>query len=295
MARPLRLHVPDVPHHVIARGNAKQAIFLEDADYHYFLQLLATTTERFGVRCLSYCLMKNHYHALFKPSECPLSRMLQQLHSAYCQWFNRRHDRIGHVLHGRYKSLVVEHGDYLLRVTRYMALNPVAAGYVSHPSAWTWTAYRALAGLEDPTFLAVDVIWKEFHPTDQRLAQQRFATFVATEESVIEPRGPMVFGSESFAHQLDPWLEPHRDDLELLYDERFASRPSLHMLLGDVIGRDALIEAMRDAHITHAYTLRQIGDFLSQHPTTVWRRIRESTGCGAKPGSGRRGEAGVRS
>jgi REP element-mobilizing transposase RayT len=259
----------------MSRGNCKQPTFLSDSDYQRFLELLSVATERLGVSCLSYCLMRNHYHLLLKPSECPLSRMMQQLNSGYCRWFNKEHGRKGHVLEGRYKSLIVEHGDYLLRAIRYMALNPVAAGYVPEPGAWRWSAYRALAGIEHSSLLALAAIWREFHPFDQQMAQRRFVEFVSTEDTVIEPRGPLVFGSEAFAHQLDPWLEPHREDLDLLNDERFASRPSLHMLFSDTAGRHTVNRAMRDAHFCHAYTLRQIADFHDCHPTTVWRRIRE--------------------
>jgi REP element-mobilizing transposase RayT len=259
----------------MSRGNNKQQIFLRDVDCLRFLELLSAATDRYGVSCLFYSLMGNHYHLLLTPGECPLSRMMQQLNSVYCRWFNKQHGRTGHVLHGRYKSLIVERGDYFMRVVRYLALNPVAAGHVSEPAAWKWSAYRALAGSEPSSFLACDEVWKEFHPHDQGLAQRRFVDFVATESSEIEPRGPMVFGSEAFAHQLDPWLEPHQEDLDLLYDERFASRPSLHMLLSDAVGRHAINRAMKDAHFCHAYTLRQIANFVDTHPTTVWRRIRE--------------------
>ena len=41
MARPLRLEFPGALYHVTARGNARQAIFLDDGDPRHFLWLLA--------------------------------------------------------------------------------------------------------------------------------------------------------------------------------------------------------------------------------------------------------------
>ena len=112
MSRPLRLHVPGLLHHVFARGNEKACIYADDQDYESFLELLARTLPRFDVRCVAYCLVWNHYHLLLVPNEHPISRLLQQLNSAYCQRFNRRHHRVGHVLQGRYGCRIVEDGAY---------------------------------------------------------------------------------------------------------------------------------------------------------------------------------------
>ena len=62
MARPLRLHAPGIPCHVMSRGNDKQHIFADDIDFAHFLELLASLVERFDVQCIGYCLMWNHTH-----------------------------------------------------------------------------------------------------------------------------------------------------------------------------------------------------------------------------------------
>ena len=59
MSRPLRIQVPDGNYHVVARGNDKRRIFLDDRDHHIFLDVVAQTLSRFQWRCLSYCLMPN--------------------------------------------------------------------------------------------------------------------------------------------------------------------------------------------------------------------------------------------
>jgi putative transposase len=74
--------VPGLLHHVFARGSEKTCIYADDHDYHSFLELLATTLSRFGVRCAAYCLLWNHYHLLLVPNEHGVSRLLQQLNSA---------------------------------------------------------------------------------------------------------------------------------------------------------------------------------------------------------------------
>ena len=48
MARPLRLEFPGAIYHVTARGNARQAIVLDDRDRAVFLACLGETIARFG-------------------------------------------------------------------------------------------------------------------------------------------------------------------------------------------------------------------------------------------------------
>jgi putative transposase len=125
MARPLRLERAGGKYHVTARGNERKAIYRDDADRAHFLQLLGEATERFGIRVHAYVLMHNHYHLLLETPEANLSRAMQWLNVSYSVWFNRRHDRAGHLLQGRFKALVVEDDAGWQEVARYVHLNPV--------------------------------------------------------------------------------------------------------------------------------------------------------------------------
>jgi REP element-mobilizing transposase RayT len=97
MARPLRVEFLGGVYHVTARGNARAAIFLTDADRWLFLELLAHTIDRFHWRRHAYCLMPNHYHLLIETPQPNLSRGMRHLNGVYTQRFNRRHERVGHV------------------------------------------------------------------------------------------------------------------------------------------------------------------------------------------------------
>lgn len=54
--------------HVIQRGNNKQKIFKEGADYGKFLSLVREYKGRFTFELYNYCLMSNHLHLLIKKS-----------------------------------------------------------------------------------------------------------------------------------------------------------------------------------------------------------------------------------
>lgn len=66
MARPLRIEYPGAVYHITARGNARQEIFINDADRTMFLDVLAGTTSRYNWLCHAYCLMDNHFHLLIE-------------------------------------------------------------------------------------------------------------------------------------------------------------------------------------------------------------------------------------
>jgi len=129
MARPLRIEFEGALYHVTLRGNARQPIFLKDSDRSNFLDTLAGVVERYRWICHAYYLM-------VETPEANLSRGIRQLNGVYTKISNRRHGRVGHLFQGRYKAVLVEKESYLLELARYVVLNPVRAGLVSHPGDW---------------------------------------------------------------------------------------------------------------------------------------------------------------
>src|SRR5258708_27842997 len=125
MARALRIERAGGRYHVTARGNERKAIYREDSDRCHFLELLSEATDRFGVRIHAYVLMDNHFHLLIETQRANLSRTMQWLGVSYSIWFNRRHDRAGHLFQGRFNCVVVEADSGWQEVARYIHLNPV--------------------------------------------------------------------------------------------------------------------------------------------------------------------------
>lgn len=130
--------------HVYARGNAKQAIYLDDLDRRMYLGLLGLAIKKRRWRCLAYCLMDNHVHLLLETPPAGLAGGMQWLHGVYAQTFNERHHRVGHLFQGRYGSVRVMTDGQLWALLRYVGVNPVEAGLCDRPSAWRWGSYGAL-------------------------------------------------------------------------------------------------------------------------------------------------------
>jgi putative transposase len=155
MPRTRRPDIAGGTHHVTARGNGRQTVFRDDADRRAFLSLVREVVERWEWKCLTYCLMDNHFHLLVTTPEPTLAVGMQRLNGRYAQHFNARHRQSGHLWQGRYHSELVQRDSHLLEAVRYIALNPVRSGLCERPEAWRWGAHRALAGLEPAAFVAV--------------------------------------------------------------------------------------------------------------------------------------------
>ncbi len=148
MARLPRLTLPGFAHHVIQRGNNRQAIFASPADYQTLLDLLAENARKFGVSIHAYVLMSNHFHLLATPQTPDgLPQMMQALGRRYVRYFNDSQQRSGTLWEGRYKSALIQSERYLLACMAYIDLNPVRAGLVATPGDYPWSSYGHYAGL----------------------------------------------------------------------------------------------------------------------------------------------------
>lgn len=163
MARLPRFFVPDLPLHVIQRGNNRAPIFVEPDDLAFYRTCLAYAGRRCRVAVHAYVFMTNHVHLLATPKlAISMARMMQSIGRVYVQYFNARHGRTGTLWEGRYKAAIVDDERYLVTCMRYVELNPVRAGMVIEPSDYRWSSHRANALGENDDLL-------EPHPTYQRL------------------------------------------------------------------------------------------------------------------------------
>src|SRR4051812_25360497 len=128
MPRRARLMLPDVPVHVIQRGNNRAACFASDEDRSFYLFHLERSLGRFDCILHAYCLMTNHVHLLMTAREqhscASLMKHIGQLQSQYA---NRTYNRTGSLWESRFRSCLVQSEDYLLTCYRYIELNPVRA------------------------------------------------------------------------------------------------------------------------------------------------------------------------
>ena len=272
MARPLRVQFDGAIYHITSRGNARQEIFLDDTDRRSFLEVLAEVVDRFGWICHAYCLMPNHYHLLIETPEPNLSQGMQLLNGVFTQRFNRHHKRLGHVLQGRYKAILVERESHLLELARYVVLNPVRAEMVRSAKDWPWSSYRATSGqAEKPSYLTIDWVLAQFG-SNRSLAISAYRMFVRQGKDVRiwdNLRAGSLLGSAAFAERMRPHLQDAPLDQNVLRRERDAARPSLEKIFHDATDKRDRDARIHEAVRRHHYKLREVGGYLGLHFTTI--------------------------
>jgi REP element-mobilizing transposase RayT len=220
---------------VTSRGNERREIFREDEDRERFLKTLAEVVKRFRWRVHAYVLMGNHYHLLLETPEPTLSRGMRHLNGVYTQGFNRRHGRVGHLLQGRFKAILVEKESHLLELARYVVLNPVRAKVTETAGQWKWSNYRVTSGLRKaPQWLERDWTLEQFSP--RREAEQRYRAFVAEgkrsryapwEELVSQ----MYLGGEAFRKSVQALVTGGKRSREVPRLQRLPARPRLSEII----------------------------------------------------------------
>jgi len=275
MSRPLRIEFPNALYHLTSRGNRHENIFLDDNDRMLFLNLFLQVQKRFNWICHGYCLMSNHYHLLIETPEANLSQGMRQLNGVYTQTFNRTHRRVGHVFQGRYKAILVQKDAYLLELSRYIVLNPVRAGMVRSAKDWSWSNYRATAGLvQVPEWLHVDWLLSCFGVRKKRAAQL-FRQFVADGKAQQSPlsnlRNQIYLGDDAFIEAMQARVEKNADLSEVpMAQKRKLAKPIKNYLEKAATRNEGIVLAYQSG----GYSMKAISDEVGLHNSTVSKIIK---------------------
>jgi len=156
MPRQARLRLPGVPLHIVHRGHNRDACFRDDDDRDRYLGLLGKHRRETGTAVHAYVLMTNHVHLLVT-GEAPdsVSRLMKAVAQFHAQAANRKYGLTGSLWEGRFRSSAIDSERYLFACMRYIEMNPVRAGLVTHPAHYRWSSHNCLAqgewsGLVDP-------------------------------------------------------------------------------------------------------------------------------------------------
>jgi putative transposase len=147
MPRLARVVLPGLAHHLLQRGNRRQAVFFHAEDRHAYLTWLAEASRRFGFQVWAYCLMTNHVHLVAVPETVSaLGRGMAYVHRHYAHRINRRMGWTGHLWQARFGSSPMD-ARYSLAAVRYVEQNPVRAGLVASAWDYPWSSAAYHVGL----------------------------------------------------------------------------------------------------------------------------------------------------
>ena len=265
MARPLRIEYPGAIYHAMSRGNARQAIFRDDADRQKLLEYLEDSVVRCGWELFSFVFMPNHFHLFLRTPRPNLGKGMQRLLSSYANSFARRHRRPGHLFQGRYKGELIEDETYFWTVSRYIHLNPVRGKrpLVAHPGDFIWSSYPGYANKRKRlSWVAYDVLLDAWQGgtggSEPAAAYRRYVlqgVALPPESPFKEAKHGWLLGSQAFVDRIRRELKSPRftDEVPRVRTLEAVDLESVFAAVSDYYQVESDIFAQRgDGHIARA-------------------------------------------
>ena len=223
-------------YHITSRGNLRDKIFYDAADRERFLKILIRTKERYGFLLHAYGLMDNHYHLLLETPQANLSQIMQNINTSYTVYINRKYQRSGHLLQGRFKGIIVDKDRYLIALSRYIHLNPVRAKLARNPLDYPWTSYGGFIHQRAEDSLVETAETLSYFSKHRDKAIRAYREFVETDEGRHEnPFAGMeeglLLGGGAFRAKVLRRIEKIKADDEIPQTKRLQTRVSIDVVL----------------------------------------------------------------
>jgi hypothetical protein len=164
--------------------------------------------------------MPNHYHLMLETPHANLSRAMRHLDGVFTQSFNKRRKRVGPLLQGRYKAILIDKESYSLELSRYIHLNPVKAKLALRPEDHLHSSFRYyLDPSSKPEFLETDWLLAQFHKNRTQAAKS-FHEFTLKglranwnpEEGLLPGR---ILGTKDFYEKIKAQYLEGKEDREI--------------------------------------------------------------------------------
>jgi hypothetical protein len=205
--------------------------------------------------------MDNHAHLLVETPHANLSSFMQNFQTRYIVWFNRRHQRSGHLMQGRYGARLVEADRYLLQLSRYLHLNPVRTQAAEKLSLaeqrqllrrYRWSSYLSYVGEAGrPEFLTERPVLEQVGGRS-RQQRERYRQYVEAglaerdeELELLLSQATRSVGSERFQaeiegkHQERVKRSGQPEDVAFRRPGRRATIEQVRAVVGRVLGQEA--------------------------------------------------------
>jgi putative transposase len=183
MPRAARVVFEGVVHHITQRGNYRQNIFEDSADWKKYIEFVGEYSTKYQMKIYAYCLMTNHVHFLAAPlRRDSLAMTFKYANMRYSSYFNKKNRRSGHLWQGRFYSCPLHH-DHALEALRYVERNPVRAKMVRFPWEYEWSSAREHVGfIEEPGIPSED----EGNESGQRSQESAISRVITQSHSISE-------------------------------------------------------------------------------------------------------------
>lgn len=162
-----RVYKQDSVYHITVRASNRELLFCDDSDYAYFLEILKARKEKYNFKLYAYCLLPKHYHLLIEPTQtetqgaphsATLSKIMQAINTSYSLYFNKKYNRFGHLISGRFQCRSFNKDGRLLHQSVYLHLNPVRLGLTQKTEDYKWSSYAEYVDAAKPGITDKDYI-----------------------------------------------------------------------------------------------------------------------------------------
>lgn len=276
-------------HHIMLRGNAGRSIFYDDNDRIRFCLILQKAAEEYHLTIHAFCFMSNHVHFILEPTTIPLSQGVHAFAGRYAQYFNRRHKQRGHLFQDRFRSILIEDGDYLIRLVRYIHLNPVRANLTSDPQYYRWSSYCSYLAHDEITWLTQTRILKKFGTTDlearQAMVKHTSKTIDAElDVSIVRESTQIgILGSEEFAKEVGEFKNPSAS-IEIQFVDLIAAAEAEFQFKTSEITSDSREKRLVDIRSILALAVQQVpglylqelARYLNRDSSTLCRLVKRA-------------------
>ena len=153
---------------------------------------------------------ESQYHLFIKTNKANLSQGIHYLNSAYANWFRNKHQIIGPIFQGRFKSILVDADNYALALSAYIHLNPLRAGIIKQLEDYPWSSYLDYLNLRksdisDPSFVLKSIDHDTFK------AMSKYREYISEYQDMKNPLKSsyrhIALGSETFIERVKEKME----------------------------------------------------------------------------------------
>ncbi len=276
MARPTRIEYPGACYFVSAAGQDDLEIFYSEDNKQQFLLRLNEICSRFHWCCYAFCILHNSYSLILKTPVANLAKGMRELNGVFTQQYNQRNQRVGSVLKGRYKAILIEpDNDELWRqLNGYISTLALQWGFSKSAAAWKWSHVQALLGKAwAPKWLR----WREMLELYSQDTGEARRILIDKLSSANKFRLPKIsqqqfLGNAGFMLEMKELLPPIES--RSAQGKTFELKKYWSELQQQNMCRN---KAIMQIYASEKYSLKEIGQFLGLHYSSISRILKNAS------------------
>ena len=157
ISRTFRLKSGESIYHIMCKSISEVDLFKDSEDKEKYLFLIKKYKNLYDFKLYGYCLMDNHSHLIIDANGADISKVMHGINFSYAMYFNKKHERDGHLFKDRFKSLIIKNERYLKTLSLYIHNNPTdIREYKDCPEKYAFSSLAIYIGKRRDQFNIVD-------------------------------------------------------------------------------------------------------------------------------------------